>query len=270
MNQTTMTSKSINAVIFDWAGTIVDYGSRAPALAFVELFLQRGVSLTMKEARGPMGLDKRKHIEELCKLEAIQSQWLQRYGRLPEQKDINELYEEFLPIQLRTIQDCSKLIPGVLEVISTLRSRGIRIGTTTGYNSKFIEEVNRLSRQQGLYVDAIVCSSDVDQGRPYPWMAWECAKRLGVFPPNSIVKVGDTIVDIEEGINAGMWSIGVTFTGNEFGLSERELLALDRQERDLLESSAKNRMLQAGAHGVIRSIQELPMEIKRIEGLIKT
>ena len=49
----------VDAVIFDWAGTVVDFGSRAPAGAFVEVFRRHGVAISIAEARGPMGSEKR-------------------------------------------------------------------------------------------------------------------------------------------------------------------------------------------------------------------
>ena len=57
----------IKAVIFDWSGTVADLGSRAPAEAFAD----RGVSIRDDEARGPMGLGKRHHVEALARLPRI-------------------------------------------------------------------------------------------------------------------------------------------------------------------------------------------------------
>ena len=57
--------RHVKAVIFDWAGTVVDYGSLAPMGAFVETFAEFGVAITIDEARGPMGMAKRPHIAAL-------------------------------------------------------------------------------------------------------------------------------------------------------------------------------------------------------------
>ena len=56
------TPDGVKAVIFDWAGTLVDFGSIAPVIALSELFAKHGVSLTADEVRAPMGLLKRDHI----------------------------------------------------------------------------------------------------------------------------------------------------------------------------------------------------------------
>jgi len=72
--------KHVKAVIFDWAGTVVDYGSLAPMGAFVETFEQFGVSITIDEARGPMGMAKRPHIAALMALPRVAQAWADKYG----------------------------------------------------------------------------------------------------------------------------------------------------------------------------------------------
>ena len=57
-------------------------------------------------------------------------------------------------------------------------------------------------------------------------MCLKNAENLGVFPMEAIVKIGDTLPDVAEGINAGMWTIGLAKTGNEIGLTEEEIDAL--------------------------------------------
>ena len=87
----------IVAVIFDWAGTLVDYGSRAPMGAFVETFAEFGVAIRIEEARGPMGMAKRPHIATLCALPRVRAAWATRHGRAPDESDIDALYEVFVP-----------------------------------------------------------------------------------------------------------------------------------------------------------------------------
>src|ERR1700693_6390833 len=61
----------VKAVIFDWAGTVIDYGSLAPMGAFVETFAEFGVEIGIDEARGPMGMAKRPHIAALTELPRV-------------------------------------------------------------------------------------------------------------------------------------------------------------------------------------------------------
>ena len=74
--------KAIKAVILDWAGVTVDYGSCAPAQAFVEVFRRYGVEITTAEARGPMGRAKRDHIIEIASLARVSEVWNVVHGRL--------------------------------------------------------------------------------------------------------------------------------------------------------------------------------------------
>ena len=61
-------------------------------------------------------------------------------------------------------------------------------------------------------------------------MIYRLMEELNVCPPGAVVKVGDTIADIESGLNAGVWSVGVTQTGNMLGLSEKECTELSLDE----------------------------------------
>src|SRR5262245_12563345 len=157
----------LKAVIFDWAGTTVDYGSRAPTQVFVEIFRRRGVQITEAEARGPMGAAKRDHIAALVALPRIAAQWKAHCGRDPGQPDVTLMYEEFLPLQKETLaRNGSDVIPGVPEAIEKLRQQGVKIGSTTGYTRELMEVVAPLAARGGYAPEVIVCSDDVPAGRP--------------------------------------------------------------------------------------------------------
>src|SRR6478735_6498595 len=79
----------IKAVIFDWAGTVIDYGSLAPMGAFVETFGEFGVQISIDEARGPMGMAKRPHIAAIMALPRVAETWSKRHGRAPAEADID-------------------------------------------------------------------------------------------------------------------------------------------------------------------------------------
>jgi phosphonoacetaldehyde hydrolase len=79
-------------------------------------------------------------------------------------------------------------------------------------------------------------------------MCYRNAILLGAYPLWHCVKIGDTPSDIGEGLNAGMWTIGITITGNEVGLSQAEWDALPAEERCLREKQAAGRLTGAGAH----------------------
>lgn len=80
----------------------------------------------------------------------------------------------------------------------------------------------------------------------------------------SVVKYGDTISDIKEGVNAGVWSVGVILGSNEMGLTEDEVKQLPEAELKKRMAAVRNRMYAAGAHYVVDSICELPALIEGI------
>jgi len=254
----------VRLVVLDLAGTVVDYGSCAPAGAFITLFERLGITVTQAQAREPMGLHKRDHIRALCAMPAVADQWLARYGRAPAEADIDRLYADFIPLQSECLPRFNHLIPGALETVAALRARDIQVAATTGYNRAMLEIVLAGARAQGLAPDVSVCAEDVAAGRPAPWMIFRSMESCGIHPPAAVLKVGDTIADIEAGLNAGAWSVGVAMTGNMLGLSLAEVQALEPQEREARLDAARARMYAAGAHYVIDSIESCPAVVERI------
>jgi phosphonoacetaldehyde hydrolase len=255
----------IKAVVCDWAGTTVDYGSLAPTGVFLEVFRQAGVEITTGEAREPMGMYKRDHIQAITRMPRVEQRWRDAHGRSPNEDDVDRMFESFIPLQLACIADHADLIPGCLEAVAALRDRGIKIGSTTGYNTQMVEILAAEAGRRGFQPDATVCASDVSSGRPAPWMCMENLNRLNVYPVEAAVKVDDTIPGIEAGLNCGMWTIAVAKTGNELGLSREEVdrLPADELERRML--AAHRRLAQSGAHFVVDGIHDVPRCLDEIE-----
>lgn len=258
-------SGPIQAVILDWAGTTVDYGSLAPTQVFLEIFRRRGIEITPAEARGPMGSAKRDHIAAVLGLPRVAALWRERFGKQPEDRDVQSMYDEFLPLQKEVLAtQGSTVIEGVPAAIDELRSRGIAIGSTTGYTRALMEVVAPIAARGGYAPDAIVCSDDVRAGRPAPWMNFRAAEQLGVFPMERVVVVDDTPVGLVAGRNAGAWTIGVSETGNAMGLSASEVGALPTQEREARLEAIEHEFVAQGAHAVVRSVTELPGLLKKL------
>jgi phosphonoacetaldehyde hydrolase len=259
---------ALKAVILDWAGTTVDFGSRAPVLAFVELFKSRGVPITIQEARTPMGMHKKDHIRSLVQMEAVAQRWRQAHGRAPGERDVEALYQAFIPIQIAILAAHAAPIPGAIEAVAAFRARGLKIGSTTGYNQEMMDVLLPAAQDQGYSPDCAVCASDVPAGRPEPWMALLCAMRLRTYPLEAVVKVGDTSPDIAAGLNAGMWTIGVAKTGNTLGMNRAEIDALEPDDLRERLADAYAQMYQAGAHFVVDSIAEVPSVLDEIKLLL--
>lgn len=254
----------VKAVILDWAGTTVDYGCCGPVAAFVETFKRKGVDITIEESRGPMGMYKKDHIRALSQLPAIDERWRKVHGGPCTEPDIEAMYESFVPIQIDCLSDYMDLIPGALGAVEEFRQRGLKIGSTTGYTQAMMTDLLAAADRQGYAPDSLVCPDDVPAGRPAPWMCLKSAEQLRVFPVRDIVKIGDTVPDIEEGLNAGMWSIGLAKSGNLIGLNEREIEALAPAvlERRLL--LARDQLTQAGAHYVVDGLWNCPTIVDEI------
>ncbi len=255
----------LEAVIFDWAGTLVDFGSFAPTKVFVDAFAQFGMDVSLQEARGPMGMGKWDHIRALCDEPAIASQYQARFGRVPTDDDVTAIYERFLPMQLEKVAQYSAAIPGAAELLRALRQRGLRIGSCSGYPGSVMRRVVERAAAEGLEPDCIVASDDVPRARPAPAMALKNVVELGLSDVAACVKVDDTAPGIEEGRRAGMWTVGLLLSGNAAGLTLDEYLALDEAGRQEARSRASVELSPAAPHYLIDTVADLPAVIADIE-----
>lgn len=248
----------VRLVIFDWAGTTVDHGSLAPLAPFVRALAARDVEITLEEARRPMGVHKKDHLRALLQLPEVSRRWRERHGGEATESDIDDLYCHFMQLQLEVIDDFTRLVPGLLDVVGLLRSRGIAIGASTGYFRAAAERVYRAAAAQGYRPDHCVCAEEVPAGRPAPWMVYRIMEALGHFPPAVVVKVGDTVPDIGEALAAGAWSVGVLRSSSYVGCTEEEWDALPPSEQMRRVANCREKLLAAGAHAVVETLAELP------------
>ena len=133
MNDNGSTSKKrVKLVIFDWAGTTVDFGCQAPVEAFIAGFKAKGIDIDAPSVRGPMGMEKREHIKVLTEHPMVEKQWLLVHGKEVTEEDIDSMYEEFVPHLLAVLAQNTLLIPGVRDAANELKRMGVKIGSTTG------------------------------------------------------------------------------------------------------------------------------------------
>jgi phosphonoacetaldehyde hydrolase len=253
----------IKAVIFDWAGTVLDHGSRAPMGAFVEAFRAFGVEISVGDARGPMGMAKADHIRLVGA--AVNAAWRARHGHDFTEADVQRIFDVFEPLNVAAVEAHSALIPGAAETLAWLAARRIRVGSTTGYTRPIMERLAPLAAAQGFVPEIMVCAGDLAAGRPAPLQMWKAMAEMGVWPAGTVVKLDDTPPGIGEARAAGTWAIGVALTGNIAGLSAAELAALHDDHRSELRARAAAELEAAGAHMVIDSIADLPGAITALE-----
>ncbi|MCP5431781.1 MAG: phosphonoacetaldehyde hydrolase [Alphaproteobacteria bacterium] len=260
----------LKAVIFDWAGTLVDFGSLAPMGVFVEVFSRFGLEISVAEARAFMGLAKREHIAALLNLPRVADEFRSAYRRAPGEADIDAIYQVFVPANVAAIPRHCDAVPGAAETIASLRARGLGIGSTTGYTREIMAVLAPLAAKQGVRVDAMVCAGDVPWGRPTPAMMYKCFLDLGVWPAAACVKVDDTPAGIGEGVAAGAWTVGVCVSGNAFGRSLAETTSMSPAEFAESRAAAAASLAGAGAHIVIDTVADLLPALARVEARLAT
>ncbi len=254
----------IRLAVFDWAGTTVDFGCQAPVAAFIAGFKAKGLDISPRTARGPMGMEKRDHIKAITAVPEVARAWRMIHGRPVTDNDIDEMYGEFVPHLLATLESNSGLIPGVTKAAEALTEKAITIGSTTGYFRQAADIVAAFAAKAGFTPIVSISSSDVTHGRPYPWMIFKAMEACNICPPEAVVNIGDTEVDMIAGRNGGVWTVGVAATGNELGLTQTELEALDHDTRHLKITAVHEKLYAAGAHWVIDTMDELPAIIDEI------
>lgn len=260
-----MENKKIEMVVFDWAGTTVDYASSAPHVVFDKVFSGHQIHLTAGEIDRPMGMEKKAHIRQLLSCDSGQEQFLSVNGRAWNDSDVEQYYKEFEKTLYDVVADFSAPIDGTVETVAKLREMGIKIASTTGYTSQIMERVIPRAKAGGYEADVVMTPDLAGDGRPTPFMIFACMQKLHVYPPHAVVKVGDTVVDMQEGKNAGAWSVGILEGSNLLGLSKEAFdgMAPDELRERMEKASAVYK--EAGADLVIRSIRDLPEAIREIE-----
>lgn len=248
----------VQAVILDWAGTAVDYGCFGPVAVFQEAFRSFGIEPTIEETRKPMGKEKREHVKEMLEMPRLKELWRNKYGRESSEEDVSDIFVKVQELMPETLANFAEPVPGCVEALEALRARNIAIGSCTGYRRAMMTKLIPRAEALGFKPDYLVTSDDVPQGRPYPWMCWLNCIKMGIFPPEAVVKVGDTVADIQEGRNAGHWTVAVVHSSNSLGMKAEQIAALNAEELEKLEQPLAKAFADAGAHFVISDISELP------------
>ncbi|MFM1817387.1 MAG: hypothetical protein RL364_247 [Pseudomonadota bacterium] len=259
-------SMHIKGVVFDWAGTIVDFGSLAPMGAFVILFERHGIQISIAQARIPMGLPKIDHIRVLGNLPEVAAQWHALKGRPFDESDAHKLLAEFEPMSAQAALEHSDFIPGLLDTQAWLQKNGMRVATTTGYTRKIMTPLIAMAQERGFATERVVCCDDVERSRPDPMGMMLCMQTLELSStPWRVVKVDDTAPGLAEGLNAGCWTVGVASSGNALGWSLAQWQQASESERDIALASAMEQLRKAGAHEVVSSVADLPMALAKLE-----
>jgi phosphonoacetaldehyde hydrolase len=250
-------AERFDLVILDWAGTMVDFGCRAPVNALLEVFARRGVTLTEQEIRRDMGKAKAEHVRALLAMARIVAEWTTANGAAPTARDRDVVIAELIPLMRERAAHAATLIDGALATVVALRAAGLRVAASTGYTREMMQPVLERAAAQGYVPDHLVCAGETPQGRPSPLMIYKACAELGVWPLSRVVKVDDAEAGIAEGRAAGCMTIGVAASGNGVGLSVAALAALPAPERDARIATSAKALYTAGADLVLDSVASL-------------
>lgn len=190
-------------IVFDMAGTTVNEN----------MVVYKTLQKTINEAGFNFTLDQ--VLTEGAgkeKADAIRS-ILQVYAQKQDDNLTNNIYQHFIA-QLETAYDTQDILPqdNAEDLFRALKERNILVVLNTGYNEKTARQlIAKLGWKQGVEFDGLVTATDVPRNRPYPDMIRLAMKEFGIVDPLEVAKVGDSVIDIEEGVNAGCsLNIGIT------------------------------------------------------------
>ncbi|HEY8948246.1 MAG TPA: phosphonoacetaldehyde hydrolase [Rhizomicrobium sp.] len=261
----------VKAVVFDWAGTMIDFGCMAPVRALVDVFEEEGLSLSVEEARRDMGKAKIDHLRAIFDNAAVAVRWQTLKGRKASEADIERIYHKLVPAMRAAATETAQLIPGAVDVVEELRRLGVKIGSGTGYTREMMAGILPHAAAQGYAPDVVVCAGETPSGRPAPLMAWKALIELDAWPAQACIKVDDAPVGIEEGKLAGCWTVGLSASGNGVGLDREMFNALSPDARRGKIAPAEKHLRDAGADFVIEDISQfLPVLHQIAERIAKS
>lgn len=254
----------VKAVIFDWAGTMVDFGCMAPVRALQALFTGEGVAISDAEARRDMGKAKLDHLRALLEASAMAERWAAAKGAAPNEADVMRLYEKLVPLMREAAAASAQLIPGAAQAADALKALGVKIGSGTGYTREMMAPILASAAAQGYAPEFVVCAGETRSGRPAPLMTWKALVELDAWPAQACIKVDDSPVGITEGRLAGCWTVGLSASGNGVGLDKEDYDALAPEERREKVAEAERQLRAAGADFVIADISGLMPVVQEI------
>lgn len=193
----------IRLVVFDMAGTVINEDN------VVYKTLQKAANEGGIDVDLPQVLAIGAGKEKLMALRDIAG----KYAPAMTDSDIANIYNHFVDLLDEAYQSLEvKPMPGAEVLFAELRRKGIFIALNTGYNRKTSDQLlSKLGWLQSTLVDAVVTASDVTQSRPHPDMIFQAMNALGIEDASTVIKIGDSQIDIEEGKNAGCgMTVGIT------------------------------------------------------------
>lgn len=248
---------AIEAVIFDWAGTTIDYGSRASLVAFQRTFASFGVTLTEAAIRRNMGMEQLAQVRRLLKDDTVRTAVAAHFGQISTDDLALSIFSALKRTLLAILPTCAKLKPGVGDLIAFLDANAIPYGTTSGGDPDLLSDLLVLAAPQGFRPRVNITVKDTGAGRPDPAMNRLAMAQLGVRHPARALILGDTLDDIRAAQATGANAVGVIEGSSLLALSQTQWQALTDQERQALRLKARREYAAAGADLIVNNARDL-------------
>lgn len=190
----------IELAALDIAGTTLNEGEAVYAV-LRRTVEDRGAVITDDDLVAWMGTEKRQAITELFALGGVAT----------DEAGIDEAFAWFKAELGRVYaENPPQPFPGVEEAIAELRARGIKVALTTGFSTEITEPLlAAVGWSVPETLDAVVCGSEVAQGRPALYMIFRAMELTGVLDVRSVLAAGDTYADLLAAHHAGVIGVGV-------------------------------------------------------------
>jgi len=216
-------------VVFDMAGTTIQDKSNV-AEAFMYAMQKHGYPITKDQANKVMGYKKIIAINDL-----LQSNYA---GSIVENENlINEIHDTFIETMIDFYEHSKEILPmeSAESIFKWLQENDIKVALNTGFSKQITDTIlERVGWNDNSLIDFIISSDEVENGRPSADMIQAIMKATGISDVTTVVKVGDTEVDIAEGRTAGCGLvISVTtgsFTREELAPYQPDIIIDDLQE----------------------------------------
>lgn len=256
----------VENIILDFSGTCVDSFTLAPAIAFVEVFKKYNINICIKEAvKKPMGLYKFDHIKYILNMEDVKRQWFKEYNRETTDNDLNNIYKDFIKLQIEVLPNYCKPLPKVVETMNILRKNNIKFGGCSGFSREMINTILKNTSDKGLFFESTFLADDINDekkiflgGRPYPFMIYQNLFNLENKNISQCIKVDDSAVGIEEGLAANCWTVGISNYSNYINVnSVEEFSQMSELEKKERKEYSKKKLIESGCHYVIGEFDEL-------------
>ena len=212
-----MLPQPIQLAMFDMAGTTVNDkvdGHPLMVISMMRAFAKHGIELAPDLINKHRGKQKSEAIQTLLKEAAdLSPADAERVG--------DGVYCDFLHELESNLSSISE-IDGATELFRHLKSKDIYVGVGSGFPMQVVQAiVSQLGWLNEGLLDYVGSAEQVGVGRPNPKMILDAMKRLNITDGSKILKIGDTVVDVQEGKNAGAWTVAV-LTGSQ---TETQLMA---------------------------------------------